>query len=95
VLSRKADVGRSAVPFVIDDPQLEAYLEELCAAVTNDVIANITFLKSVGTGRIAQDILDKSSRLGPAKLSLADRHLRELPQQFLRVLRLTDFGDEA
>ena len=97
---RGAAIARSEAPFLFDDPQIQAYLDDLYKQVSKDVIGNIMLLQSVNEDRaimsdpqIAQDLLEKLSRLGIAKLDLADRHLAELSQQFARFLKLTDFWE--
>jgi hypothetical protein len=95
---RRAGIARSEAPFLLDDPQIQAYLDDLYKQVGKDVIGTIMLLQSaneqraiMSDPRIAQDLLEKASRLGVAKLDLADRHLADLSQQFARFLKLTDF----
>jgi hypothetical protein len=98
-LLRKAAVARFDAPFLLgDDPNIQAYLDELCKRVTDDVIANINFLDAArDQGTLMTDPLavreftERASRLGTAKLDIPDRHLRELPQRFAKSLNLTDF----
>jgi hypothetical protein len=95
---RKAYVARSEAPFLLADPQIEAYLEDLCKQVKERVIGPIMFIQS-SEGAMANDpqmrreVAERASRLGTAKLDLADRHLGELSQQFARFLELTDFWE--
>jgi hypothetical protein len=93
---RKAYIARSEAPFLLGDPQIQAYLEDLYKQVKDDVIGNIMFLQSTAGAmmndpQICQDVAKRASQLGTAKLNLADCHLGELSQQFARFLKLTDF----
>jgi hypothetical protein len=98
VALRKAEIAQSAAPFLLDDPQIQTYLEQLSEEVRTEIIDNIMFLESVKNDpammadrQIAKDASERNLRLGSMKLALPDRHLRELPQQFARFLKLTDF----
>jgi hypothetical protein len=99
-LFRKATIARFEVPFLFEyDPKLQAYLEQLCKQVGEDVISNIVSLDAMGRAglpmndpQMIQDMMNKTSQLGAAKLEIPDRHLRELPQEFARFLKLTDFS---
>jgi hypothetical protein len=42
--------------------------------------------------QMVQDIMNKTTRLGAAKLEIPDRHLQQLPQEFAGFLKLTDFS---
>jgi hypothetical protein len=98
-LLRKATIARFEAPFLLGDaPNIQAYLEELCKQVTDDVIANINFLDTareqgmlMNDPQAAREFTERASRLGAAKLDIPDRHLRELPQRFAKLLNLTDF----
>jgi hypothetical protein len=93
---RKASMARFEAPFLLgDDPKIKAYLDQLCKQVTDDVIANIMFRDAVNDAaamrnnpQAVADFTARVSRLGAAKLDIPDRHLRELPQQFARFLKL-------
>ena len=92
---RKCYVARSEAPFLLADQQIQAYLEDLYKQVKEGVIGNIMLLQSNGgtmnDPQIRREAAEKASRLGAAKLTLADRHLGELSQRFARFLKLTDF----
>ena len=95
---RRAAIARLEAPFLLADPKIQAYLEALCKQVTDDVIGNIMFLDAVkqhgelmNDPQACRDMIDRASRLGTAKLSLPDRHLGELSEQFAEFLKLTDF----
>lgn len=100
-LLRKANIARFEAPFLFgNDAEIQAYLEELCKQVTDDVIANIMFLDSMREQipalrtdpQVVKDFGERASRLGTARLKIPDRHLRELPQRFAKFLNLTDFS---
>jgi hypothetical protein len=96
---RKASVARFEAPFLLADLGIQAYLEALCKEVSDKVISNIMFLDAMKEHpalktdpHICEDTAKKSSQLGSAKLSIHDRHLRELSEQFTKFLKLTDFS---
>ena len=97
VAFRKASIARFEAPFVLADPTIEAILGALCKQVTDDVISNIMYfdaMKSQGTmsdPQILRDFNDRADRLGRAKLIIADHYFEELPKQFEKFLKLTDF----
>jgi hypothetical protein len=99
-LLRKANIARFEAPFLLgDDPKIQAYLEELCKQVTDDVISNITHRDAMNEQvaaikndpKVVKEFAERTARLGAAKLNLPGRHLRELPQRFAECLKLTDF----
>ncbi|MGD1095375.1 MAG: hypothetical protein ABSB35_25695 [Bryobacteraceae bacterium] len=91
---RKAGIARFEARFLLDDPQIESYLDGLCRQVNENVIGHICFLQGM-TGmndpQTVKDVTDRLQLLGQAKYNLADRHLVELSQQFAKFLQLTDF----
>jgi hypothetical protein len=94
---RKASIARFEALFLLDDPKIQAYLEDLCRQA-NGVIGDIVFLDATmkqpawtNDPQVVRDVLERSQRLGAAKLDLPNRHLEELPQRFTQFLRLTDF----
>ena len=97
VAFRKATIARFEAPFVLADTKVEAHLDALCKQVTDDVISNIMYfdsMKSQGTmndPQILRDFNERADRLGRAKLTIADRYFEELPKQFEKLLKLTDF----
>jgi hypothetical protein len=96
---RKASIARLEAPFLLDDdPKIQAYLEQLCAEVSKDVIANMMFFDAVKSHPVMmndpegnKDAVARASRLGMAKLEIPNRRLPELPQHFAPFLKLTDF----
>lgn len=99
---REASIARLEAPFLLGDPKIQAYLEDLCKQVASDVIGDIMFRDAVkkdgalpNDPQVVQDSTERALRLGPAKLNLADRHLRELPVQFAKFLELTDFWEQG
>lgn len=96
---RKASTACSEGRFLLGDPKIQEYLEDLCKRVNSDVIGNIMFLDAVkGVGmtndpQMVQDVAERASRLGTAKLNLADHHLGELSKRFEEFLKLTDFWE--
>lgn len=98
-LFRKASIARFEVAFLFeDDKNLQAYLEQLCRRVTDEVINNIFFLDGMkqqtaimNDPQIAQDFARRANQLGVAKLKIPGDHLTQLPQEFAAFLKLTDF----
>jgi hypothetical protein len=93
---RKASIARFEAQFLLDDPKLHAYLESLCKEVSDNVLANITYLDVMKTQatsdpQVRQDYAERANRLGMAKLEVPGRHLVELSEQFSKHLKLTDF----
>jgi hypothetical protein len=95
---RKAVIARLEARFLLADPKIQAYLEALCKQVSDDVIGNIMFLDAVkrhgalmNDPQTCRDFAERASRLSMAKISLPDRHLGELSEQFAEFLKLTDF----
>jgi hypothetical protein len=97
VAFRKASIARFEAPFVLADTKIGAHLDALCKQVTDDVISNIMYfeaMKSQSTmndTQILRDFNERADRLGRAKLIIADRYFEELPKQFEKFLKLTDF----
>jgi hypothetical protein len=82
--------------FLLDDPQIEAYLKDLYKQVDDRVIRNIMFLQSsesAGTKapQLCQEVAKRALELAAARADLATSHIQELPRQFARCLKLTDF----
>jgi hypothetical protein len=93
---RKAYIARSESQFLLADPQIQLYLDNLYKQVKDDIIAHIMFLQAsegaiVNDPQIRRDVAERASLLATAKLNLADRHLAKLSQEFARFLKLTDF----
>lgn len=96
---RKASIARLDAPFLLDNPQIQTYLEEVCKRVTEDVIANIMYFEHMNEQvaaikndpKVFKEFAERHSRLVTAKRDLPDRHLGELSKQFTGFLKLTDF----
>jgi hypothetical protein len=97
VAFQKASIARFETPFVLADTKIGAYLDALCKQVADDVISNIMYfeaMKSQSTmndPQILRDFNERADHLGRAKLLIADRYFGELPKQFEKFLKLTDF----
>jgi hypothetical protein len=95
---RKATIGRIEAKFLLDDPIIEASLEELCKQVTDEVINNIMYINGMRPHLATMDIqtrkdfTERAGRLGEAKLTIGGRYFEELPKQFAKFLKLTDFS---
>jgi len=98
-LLRKANIARFEAPFLFDNVNLPAYLEQLCTEITKEVIGNNMFLEAVkdqkdalmSDPRAARDYMERAARPGVAKVEIPQRYnFRELNQQFAE-LKLTDF----
>lgn len=96
----KLRIARSEVPFLFeDDPKLQAYLEQLCKRVTEEVINNIFFTDGIKQQpaimhdpKVAQDFATRANQLALAKLKIPEDHLARLPEEFAPFLRLTDLS---
>lgn len=93
---RKAYVAHSEAPFLLAEPHIQAYLEDLYKQVKDRVIGDIMFIQSsegamTNDPQMRREVAERALRLGTAKLDLAERHLGELSRQFSRFLNLTDF----
>jgi len=96
-LLRKAHSARYQAPFLFDNVRLPNYLEQLCKQITEEVIGNSMFVEAMkdkpalmNNPEAVREFLQRAARPGVAKLEIAERHLRELNQQFAE-LKLTDF----
>ncbi len=96
VLLRKANIARFEAPFLFDNVNLPAYLEELCKQITEEVIGNTMFVQALknetalkNNPEAACEFMQRAARPGIAKLEIPEHHLRELPQQFAE-LKLRD-----
>jgi hypothetical protein len=68
---RKASIACLEAQFVLGDPKIQEYLETLCKKVTDDVVANITFLdarKKQGDPQIDPEFLKRAACLSKADL---------------------------
>lgn len=97
VLLRKANIARFEAPFLFDNANLPAYLEQLCKQITDEVIGNSMFVEALknetalmNDPEAVQEFVQRAARPGAARLEIPERHLRELPQQFAE-LKLRDF----
>lgn len=96
---RKASIARFEARFVLDDPKIDAMLDALCKQANDDVISNIMYFDAMrphGTmndPQISRDFAERADRLAKAKLDLVGRYFEELPKQFEKYLKLTDFSD--
>ena len=96
---RKASIARFEARFVLDDPEIDANLDALCKQATADVISNIMYFDAMkphgtmGDPQISQEFAERAGRLGRAKLDLVGRYFEELPKQFEKYLKLTDFSE--
>jgi hypothetical protein len=94
---RKASIARLEARFVLDDPKIDATLDALCKQANDDVIKEIKYFDTVGPQgtmndpQILRDFNERADRLGRAKFIIADRYFEELPKQFEKFLKLTDF----
>jgi hypothetical protein len=99
---RKASVARFEVPFFLaDDPKIQAYLDQICKEVSDDVIANIMIIDAMNENpamkndpQAGREFTERVERLGLAKLNITGRYLGELPQLFKPFLTLTDFSEK-
>jgi hypothetical protein len=94
-LFRKASIARFEVPFLFeDDPKLQAYLEQLCKRVGDEVIHNIVSIEALKRAGGMSDalIVQRAALLGAAKLEIPGDHLPQLPKEFAVFLKLTDFS---
>jgi hypothetical protein len=99
VLLRRAEVASFEARFVLGEANIQAYLEELCKQVRDDVLGYITYLDAMN-GQVAaikndplvvKDREGRGERYAAAKHNLPARYLIELPQRFEEFMRLTDF----
>jgi hypothetical protein len=95
---RKASIARFEARFVLDDRTIDANLDALCKQATEDVVSNIMYrdaMKSqvMNDPQMVRDFNERMSRLGKAKLDLVGRYFEELPKQFEKYLKLTDFSE--
>ena len=95
---RKASIVRFEARFVLDDPKIDATLDVLCKQANDDVISNIMYLDGMRPHLATYDIemrrafAERADWLGKAKLDLFGRYFEELPKQFEKYLKLTDFS---
>ena len=95
---QKASIARFEARFVLDDPKIDTTLEALCKQANDDVISNIVYFDAMrphGTmndPQISREFAERGGRLGKAKLDLVGRYFEELPKQFEKYLKLTDFS---
>jgi hypothetical protein len=97
-LLHNANIARFEAQFLFDNANLPAYLEQLCKQITEEVIGNSMVVEAVMKNEAAlvnnpeavREFLQRAARPGVAKLEIAERHFRELPEQFAE-LKLTDF----
>jgi hypothetical protein len=96
---RKASIARLDAPFLLDNPKIQTYLEELCKRVTDDVIGNIMYFELMNEQlaairndpQVVKELAERHSRLVTVKHDLPDHHLGELSKRFTEFLKLTDF----
>ena len=96
---RKASIARLEAPFLLSDPDIQTYLENLCKQVTDKVIGNIMYRDGMRPPleamppEIKQEFVERVSQLGQAKLDIVQEHDGKLSEQFEKFLKLTDFQD--
>jgi hypothetical protein len=96
---RKASIARFEARFVLDDPKIDATLDALCKQATADVVSDIMYFDAMkphgtmGDPEISREFAERADRLGKAKLDLVGRYFEELPRQFEKHLKLTDFSE--
>jgi hypothetical protein len=96
-LHRKASIVRFEAPFLFENPRLATYLEQLCKQVLDEVIANAMFLEAVrnqtpmNEPQIVQDFTRRAAQYSAAKVEIPERHFKELSEQFVTNMNLSDF----
>jgi hypothetical protein len=93
---RKAGFALSQATFLLDDPSVQKYLQDLYGQITHDVLGNILFVESTDPAmrtdpHIGKEFGERADLLSSARADLPGHHLAKLPEQFARFLRLTDF----
>ncbi len=94
---RRASSARFEARFLLEDQIIQATLEALCREVDDDVISNIRYFdamkspSTVNDPSMAPESIQRAARLSMAKLDIAGRYFEELPKQFGKSLKLTDF----
>lgn len=97
---RQASIARFEVPFLFeDDRNLQAYLEQLCKRVTEEVINNIFFVEGMkehpaimSDPQSLRDVAAHANQLGVSRLKIPEDYLARLPQEFAPFLKLTDLS---
>jgi len=96
---QKASIARIEAQFVLADPTVQATLDALCKRIEEDVIRNILYIDDMKpylesmTIQIKQEFANRIGNLGKAKLDIVGCYYEELPKQFSKFLKLTDFSN--
>jgi hypothetical protein len=102
---RKANFALLEIPFLFeDDPDLQAYLGQLCTQVT-DVVISETDLNTKNEDALysayvlydhgnqrAHEFRERKKQYSAAKRKIHDEYLQQLPKKFGPFLNLTDFS---
>jgi hypothetical protein len=96
---RKANIACLEAVFLLDPGILE-YLYQLCEQVQAGVLDNMAACDSMkrdpgpmNDPQVRRELTERELRLNSARRDILDRHFKELPQQFARFLKLTNFSD--
>ena len=96
---RKANIARLEAVFLLG-PGIHGYLDQLCEQVQAGVLDNMAACESMkrdhgpmNDPQVRRELAERELRLNSARRDILDRHFKELPQQFARFLKLTDFSD--
>jgi hypothetical protein len=99
---RKANIARLEAAFLLsDDPGIHEYLDQLCEQVNDEVLVNMALCdimkndSDMMNPEVRKEFGERQLRLNSARRDILDRHFKELPQQFARFLKLTDFSDST
>ncbi len=95
---RKANIACLEAVFLL--PGIHEYLDQLCEQVQAGVLDNMAACDSMkrdpgpmNDPQVRRELTERELRLNSARRDILDRHFKELPQQFARFLKLTDFSD--
>jgi len=93
---KKANIALSQASFLFDDRLLQKYLKDLYEQTQRIITDNMVrqgiqkYPEMMNDPKVARDLGKLALRRSNVPSALAD-HFSELPQQFARVLKLTDF----
>jgi len=95
---RKANIACLEAVFLLD-PEIHEYLDQLCERVQAEVLDNMAACDSIkrdpgamNDPQVRRELTERELRLNSARRIILDR-FKELPLQFARFLKLTDFSD--
>jgi hypothetical protein len=93
---QRARVALLEVPFLFKDPELHAYLEEICTRVADTVINNTVDMTPkpadiLYNSRKAEEAMQRGRQYEAAKLQIQQEYLPRLPGKFGAFLNLTDY----